>query len=402
MNEKELFADGLDESWTNILAKRNIITPTKIQKLVIPRLIQKESIVFCSATGTGKTIAYLLPLLQYLKDAVNNGESGLPYCYVRALILSPTIELCVQIKNEFDFFAKEFLPQTRAALLISGVSIKKQKTALKQEKPSVIIGSTQRIIELAGACALKLSGVQWLVLDEADRLVSTEQLDLTKKLLSMLPVQRINTGCSATFSTGAKVKLAALPGIDDPAFIETDGHEIIRNFITHWALWTENRRKISTLRSLLTALNTKKILVFTEMAYSACKICEQLRYHKIKAGSLYSGQKKNERARVLDSFKQGGIDILVSTDLAARGLDIQNLNYVICVGVNESSEIYIHRAGRTARCGKKGVCISIGNETELRHLLAIEKKLRIIIYPKILESGRICSPEEEYNTLNKS
>ncbi|MDR0663159.1 MAG: DEAD/DEAH box helicase [Spirochaetaceae bacterium] len=385
------FIQGIDVFFSEKLRKKNIQTPTAIQKKVIPHILDKKNIVFRSETGTGKTLAYLLPILQNMVNDSHGAESAA----CRVLIVSPTLELCSQIKNEIDFLIENLEIQGRpvCSLLVSGAgSMERQIQCIRKDKPAIIAANTNRLLRLVNMNRLKLHELEYLVLDEADRLVSDELWDETHELSQRVNPRAVRIACSATLPEGIRSRLDPILGA--AIICESDEQEILRNNILHWALWAEDRDKINALRSFLSAAHPKKTLVFSERAESIREIVSKLTHHKYGAAGIYSGMEKKERKAALDNFRAGRIPVLVSSDLAARGLDIENITHIVTMGIPQGSEVYIHRAGRTARAGKKGVMISIGNETELCRLRVIEKKLSIVVYPKILYGGRICSSDE--------
>jgi len=187
-------------------------------------------------------------------------------------------------------------------------------------------------------------------------------------------------------------------------FIESDDHEILREKIEHWAIFSEKRRKDQSLRSLLAAVKTKKskekILVFTSRGDEAGFILSRLQHHHVPAAGLFGKTGKKpissaERKEALDSFRQGRVEVLVSTDLAARGLDIPGITHVVALDVPADPEVYIHRCGRTGRAGKRGIMVTIGDETQMHLLAALEKKLRIKVQPKELYYGQVCVPQPD-------
>jgi superfamily II DNA/RNA helicase len=387
------FIEGIDPFFSEKLRRKNIKDPTAIQQIVIPHILNKQSVLFRSQTGTGKTFAYLLPVLQN----IINDKQDTNYC--RALIIAPTLELCSQIKNEIDFLLNGLeidgqpVYEKLKPLLISGAgSIDRQIDGIKKNKPAIITANTGRLLQLLRMKKLKLNQIEYIILDEADRLVAEEYSDETKELLKNINSGAVKIACSATFSEKNRQCLDSILG--DLIVCESDEQEILRDKITHWALWAEDRDKINTLRSFLSAARPKKALVFSERGGSIDEIVSKLNYHKYSAAGIYSGMEKKARKSALEDFRSGRIPVLVSSDLAARGLDIEGVTHIITMGVNQDSEVYIHRAGRTARAGKKGVMLSIGSEKDLRYLRGIEKKLGITVYPKILYKGMICSPEE--------
>jgi len=399
------------------LKERSITTPTMIQRLVIPGLLTGKSIIFRSATGTGKTLAYLLPALQGLLSDAEGIHKSPRYPGPALLICAPTLELCSQIKAEADL-----LSPFPAALLIGSVKIDRQIETLKKTKPLIAVGNPGRLLLLAKMGKLKFQNLRFLVLDEADRLAAEEILAQTRELLSLIErnARRISDGlCLAACSATVTGKAGALLGplFEAAEIIESDEHEILRERIEHWALFSESRKKVQTLRSLLAALKATKprfkALVFTSRNEEAGKILSRLQFHHIPAAGLFGKMDRNgaskkygvslkhevsrkpsskDRKAALDLFRQGAIHVLVSTDLAARGLDISGLTHIIAMDVPADREIYIHRAGRTGRAGRRGVMINIGDEFELRRLASLEKKLAIMVRPRELYQGRICDP----------
>jgi len=390
------------------LNERKIKEPTDIQRKVIPCLNEEKSVFFTSATGTGKTFAYLLPLLGKMLTSNPTGDLRERHG-VKFLVIAPTLELCTQIKGELDFLLEG--TELKSALLIGSVNIERQIENLKKTKPDIVVGNPNRLLVLAKKKLLKFDNLQFLVFDEADRLVSDEMIDDTREICKIITrfAQKndkkiLITASSATMNKKNSEKLLQTIAAPQVEFIESQDHEILREKIEHWAIFSEKRRRDQALRSLLAALNIKKkrvkTLVFTSRGDEASLILSRLQHHHVSAAGLFgkAGKKPlsgGERKAALDSFRQGSIETLVSTDLAARGLDIQGITHVISLDVPDNSETYIHRCGRTGRAGKRGVMITIGDETQMRLLSAMEKKLKIRIQPKELHYGKICAPELE-------
>ena len=396
---------GIESSLTQKLKERAIEKPTAVQSLVIPRLLAGKDTVFRSATGTGKTFAYLLPALQRVA-----AEGGI------LLICAPTLELCSQIKAEVDFLTPS-LPASRrnTALLIGSVKIEKQIENLRRDKPVIIVGNPGRLLVLSKMRKLRLNNLRYLILDEADRLTAPECLEETEELLAI--IEKVSksspahseqsrlcvAACSATVGKKTSEQLGAL--FESAEVVECADHEILRERIEHWALFSEKRRKVQTLRSLLAALQGKskkarvKALVFTSRGDEADLVLSRLLYHHVSAAGLFGKVNKKpqtgtERKEALDSFREGRAQVLVSTDLAARGLDIPDITHVIALDVPADSEVYIHRCGRTGRAGKKGIMVTIGDETQMRLLSSLEKKLKIRVMPKELYQGKVYVPEQ--------
>ena len=390
---------GVDPFFSDKLKQRFIEKPTAIQNLVIPRLLEGKSAVFCSATGTGKTFAYLLPILtQLIKNEEENNKNG----ELEFLIAAPTLELCSQIKVEMDYLLQSH--KIRSSLLIGSVSLDRQIEKLKKERPSIVIGNPGRLLILAKMRKLRFSSLRFLVLDEADRLINRECIEETELLLANIErnVKHRDklclAACSATVDEKTRTQLGTL--FESAEIITSEEHEILREKIEHWAIFSERRRKDQTLRSLLAALKDKKsrmkALIFTSRSDEAALVLSRLQHHNVSAAGLFgkAGKKQisnAERKTSLDSFREGRIQALVSTDLAARGLDIPGITHVIALDVPAESESYIHRCGRTGRAGKRGVMITIGDETQMHLLASMEKKLKIRVQPKELHYGKVCN-----------
>jgi superfamily II DNA/RNA helicase len=397
---------GVQPCFIEKLKKRSIVKPTAIQSLVIPQLLEGKGALFRSATGTGKTFAYLLPILQADSVKISHGAHGEHGGHgnteirrregIRILICAPTLELCSQIKEEI-----EFLTDLPSALLIGSAGIEKQIESLKRVKPVIAVGNPSRLLNLAKMKKLRLDSLKFLVLDEADRLTAQECVDETRELLKLIArftKDLCLAACSAT--VGKKTAAQLGPLFENIEIIESEDHEILRERIEHWAIFSERRRKSQTLRSLLSAVKSKKkhikALVFTSRGDEAGKILAQLQYHHIAAAGLIGKVNKKpqssaDRKASLEAFREGKADVLVSTDLAARGLDIPGITHVIAMDVPQDGEQYIHRCGRTGRALKRGIMVTIGDETQMRLLASMEKKLKIRVMPKELYEGRVCA-----------
>jgi len=396
---------GVLPAFTERLSLRSVTRPTAVQRLAIPPLLEGRSVVFRSATGTGKTFAYLIPALQRLTLDVQTG----PYLGPDVIVCAPTLELCSQIKNEIDFLlgldgaGAGMDPGAKVpgvALLIGSVNMNRQIDSLKKGKARIAVGNPGRILLLAKMGKLSFRGLRFLILDEADRLTAPEARDEMAELVRAI-TRGLNrdagtpltvAACSATVS--AKTGEHLHPLLEGALPLETDEQEILRERIEHWAIFSEGRRKSRTLASFLAAAKPKKALVFTGRSYDAGKIVSALQHRKVSAEGLFSGMDKGERKTALERFRSGKSAVLVSSDLAARGLDIPGISHVIALDVGEDPDAYIHRAGRTGRAGNRGTMVCIGDEFDMRRLSALEKRLGIAVYPKELYGGRIYAPAE--------
>jgi superfamily II DNA/RNA helicase len=370
------------------LAEQRITRPTAVQCLAIPPLLAEKSVIFRSATGTGKTYAYLLPAFQRITALADTPGSGRGPALI---ICAPTIELCSQIKSS----AERLLEGQGVALLTGSTGLNRQIESLKKSKPLAVVGNPGRLLLLAKMGKLPFHNLRFLILDEADRLTASDSREETAALVRFIADRPDNTApltvaaCSATVTI--KIREYLSPLLNDAALLETDEQEILRERIQHWAILSESRRKTQTLISFLSAAKPKKTLVFTGRSHDAGKVAAVLRNHHINAGGLYGGMDKKERKGAIDRFRSGKIAVLVSSDLSARGLDIPDITHVAALDVGEHKDSYIHRCGRTGRAGKRGIMVSIGDETEMRRLAGLEKKLGITVCPKELYRGKVCA-----------
>ncbi|MBB5218515.1 ATP-dependent helicase [Treponema rectale] len=381
-----VFEDLSKETVEN-LNKNGITSPTPVQQKVIPLISQRENILFQSETGTGKTFAYLIPLVERLLKLDN------PKKEVKLLIASPTYELASQIKIQF-----QKLSSLKCILCIGGAPVSRQIEMLK-EKPVAVIGGSARLLELIHLKKLKADAVDVLVLDEADRLLSPELRDETIALMERLPKSVQLIGNSATvseFTRKTLEKMRTEAGIEGSSMIlvELPKEDVLQKRIEHQALFSERRDKIDTLRSYINAVKPEKLIVFTSKTDQVENIASKLKFRKIECEGLCRHSDKKERKTVIDRFKSGKLKILITTDLASRGLDIPDITHVIQMDLPENDDFFIHRAGRTARAGKTGINCVIGDEVEMHRYAALEKKLHLKVYPKILYGGKLLKPED--------
>ena len=386
---------GVEESLIARMKKIGIEVPTSVQESVIPVIARGEDAVFQSETGSGKTFAFLIPLLQRIGEDSSAGA--------KIVILAPTFELASQLKQ-----VASSVTDLKCALLIGGAPIRRQIEQLK-EKPTIVAGTPARILELVRLKKLKVSQASALVFDEADRLFSKEIADETVALAECFGRDTQFIACSATISAKVEKEFSAIlknargDGAKNfsSAKIILPKESVLRDRIEHWAFFCERRDKIDFLRSLVFALKERrksekngerpspKILVFTSRADQVENIASKLKYKGVNCALLHARTKNQERQMTLSSFKSGKTPILVTSDLSSRGLDIPDIEFVVQTDLPGEGDFFVHRAGRTARAGKSGVNIVIGDAYELRALSAIEKKLKIAIQPKELRGGKI-------------
>ena len=364
---------NLSENLKQSLTSLGITSPTPVQAEVIPRIMQGEHLLFESETGTGKTFAYLLPLINKLETLDDHQR-------VRIIVVAPTFELASQINS-----ACKSVSSHKSALMIGGAPLKRQIETLK-EKPEIIIGTAARLVELIHLKKLKVEGLMAAVFDETDRLVKKESVEDTSNFRNLLPAGTQIIACTATLSKQTKIFFADAKNVVMPP------EDVLRKRITHWAIYAENRDKIDTLRKFLAAENPTKALIFTSRADQVENIYNKLTYKKVVCAALHAKTDKQKRKAAIDRFRSGKEKILITSDLAARGLDIPEISHIIQMDFPQDEDFFIHRSGRTARAGKNGINVVIGDEWEMRHFAQLEKKLGITVYPKEVRDGKVTSP----------
>lgn len=366
----------LNEELRERLLKLSITTPTPVQEKIIPQIIDGKNVLFQSETGTGKTFAYLLPLIQRLENNPCNKNEKPP----RIIVVAPTFELASQINT-----ACKSITDHKSSLLIGGAPLKRQIEVLK-EKPEIIVGNAARLVELIRLKKLKVADVFAIVFDETDRLVKKEAVTETSELRELMPAGCQIVACTATINKQTKIFFADAENVVLPP------EDVLKKRISHWAIYAETRDKIETLRKFLNAEKPSKALIFTSRADQVENIYSKLRYKKIDCACLHAKEDKQERKAAMDRFRSGKQKILITSDLAARGLDIPDISHIIQMDLPNDEDFFVHRSGRTARAGKTGINVVIGDEYEMNHYAQLEKKLGICVYPKEIRDGKVQAP----------
>ena len=371
MSQDSIFLQFSDEIQEK-LKSLNITTPTSVQQNVIPTILENKNVIFQSETGTGKTFTYLLPIIKRIHETSTNEG-------IKAIICAPTFELASQIKQ-----AAMSVASLKTALFIGGAPIKRQIESLK-EKPQIIVGTTARLLELIKLKKIKTNNLFTIVFDESDRLIKKETIEDVYDLLKVIPQTTQIIACSATIDEKTKK-------IFTGEVILMPQEDVLKKNITHWAIYAEQRNKIDTLRKVILAEKPEKALIFTSRADQVENIYSKLTYKNIDCVALHAKADKQKRKSAIDKFKSGKIKYLITSDLAARGLDIPGISHVIQMDLPSDNDFFVHRAGRTARAGKKGINLVIGDEYEMNKYALLEKKLGIIVYPKEIYNGKITEP----------
>jgi len=372
---------GLQEEIIEAIEKKGYTEATPIQIKAIPLIIEGHDILASAQTGTGKTASFTLPLLQVLKNRKSEQRRG-----VRALILTPTRELAAQVGDSVKNYGT-YLP-FKTQVIFGGVNINGQIRKL-QQGADILVATPGRLLDLVSQRAVHLSQVEILVLDEADRMLDMGFIHDIKKIIKLLPAKRQNLLFSATFSP--EIKRLAGDILKNPQIIEVAQQNAPAELVTHSVFPVDNKRKKELLSFLITTNKWQQVLVFTRTKHGANKLAEQLTGDGIVSDAIRSNKSQSARLKALSNFKSGRIRVLVATDIAARGLDIDHLPYVVNFELPSVPEDYIHRIGRTGRAGNKGTACSLVCVDEHKLLISIERLLKHKIERKV-EQGFAVDP----------
>jgi ATP-dependent RNA helicase RhlE len=361
---------GLNEAITRAIAEENYANPTPIQKQTIPIVMSGRDVIGIAQTGTGKTAAFALPILHQL--AANPRPSERKSC--RVLVLSPTRELSGQILESFRAYGRHL--RIRSALAIGGVPMGGQVRAL-QNGVDVLVATPGRLLDLVKSNALRLSGVEFLVLDEADRMLDMGFIHDIRKIVAKLPAQRQTLMLSATMPS-AIADLAAHM-LRDPVRVAVAPVASTAERIEQRLIHVDRAAKSTVLVDVLQNEPIDRALIFTRTKHGADKVVRGLLKAGIAADAIHGNKSQNQRERVLAAFRKGATRILVATDIAARGIDVDGISHVINFDLPNVPETYVHRIGRTARAGADGVAISLCDGEETAFVRDIEKLIRMSI-----------------------
>ena len=350
--------------------------PTEIQKEIIPLAINGDNLIGQSETGTGKTLAYLLPTIEKIDTSKKE---------MQCIILAPTHELAIQINNTINDLKKAANLDITSTTLIGSANIKRQIDSLKS-KPHIVVGSAGRILELIGKKKVTAHTIKTIIIDEVDKLLDKNNLPSIKNIIKATQKQTQVMMFSATLNS--KTLDIAKTLKEDINVVSVKNNKVNEN-INHSYIKTDSRKKAETLRKLLNAAKPKKVLVFNNDVYTTNTIVENLLANKIKVAAIGGNNKMEERKKALESFRKGTIQVLVASDIAARGLDIQGITHVINLDIPEDSNDYLHRAGRVGRGKETGEVYSLVDEREEKMIKLHEKNFKITIEEKQLYKGEI-------------
>ncbi len=346
-------------------------TPTPIQSQAIPEVLQQRDLLACAQTGTGKTAAFSLPIIQLLQE---RGDKNQKPKKIRALILTPTRELAIQIAEQIDIYGKN--TQIRQTVIFGGVGQSPQVAAIRKGV-DVLIATPGRLLDLHGQGLIDLKHLEIFVLDEADRMLDMGFIHDVRRLLKIIPTERQSLFFSATMPDSI-IDLANSI-LTDPVNVSVTPVSSTTELIDQQLYFTDAEEKKHLLLHLLQNELQGRALVFTRTKYGADKLAKFLNQSGIKAEAIHGNKSQQARQLALSQFKASKIRILVATDIAARGIDVEELEYVFNFEVPNVPETYVHRIGRSGRAGVKGTAITLCDETERPFVADIQKLIKMEI-----------------------
>ena len=361
---------GLRPELLSAIAAQGYTAPTPIQSGAIPVIFEGCDLLAGAQTGTGKTAAFALPIVQRLGENIPPEKRRKP----RALVLVPTRELAAQVSEQMNLYARRL--SLRSTMIYGGVTIQAQIERLHRGV-DIVVATPGRLLDHAERGSVDLSRIRFLVLDEADRMLDLGFIDDILRVTEHLPAKRQTLLFSATYSK--EIKQLADELLDKPRRIEVARSNIAADAVTQAIYQVERSRKREMLSHLIRTGSWQQVLVFARTRYGADKLTEELLYDGIKAAAIHSNKSQSIRTRTLAEFKRGEFRVLVATDVAARGLDIERLPHVVNYDLPQVPEDYVHRIGRTGRAGEDGVALSLVCREEQPLLVAIEKLLNYAI-----------------------
>lgn len=378
---------GLAQQLQSALEKEGITEPMPVQAETFTPIMEGKNVCVQSETGSGKTLAYLLPLMEKLLPQKSGNK---------VLILVPTHELAIQVTKQVRSLNEHLENDIVAVPIVGNVNIRRQVESLKG-RPQIIVGTTGRILELIQKKKIAAHLIQTVVIDEADKMLEKQQIEETKAVLKkcMRDVQKLWLSASMPDETIEQVKMLSA----QMEIIRTAEQMTIPGTIHHLYVICEQRDKLKMLRSIISATNPKKAMVFINRAYDIEEATGKLQHHNYQAACIHGSEHKEERKQVVDKFRSGRLRILIGTDMAARGLHFDDIDEVVHYSIPEDPKNYLHRAGRTGRCGREGVSISIVTKKELPLLRACQKKYNIKMQECMLSRGMMIPVE--HNNVHK-
>jgi len=358
---------GLSRSLLNAIKDQKITKPFPIQEQAIPAVLQGKDVMGIAKTGSGKTASYVLPILDDLQKIPSTKNR-----HVNVLVLVPTRELAVQVKDVFQQFGTSLPERIKTLAVYGGVSINPQMQALNHV--NVLVATPGRLLELVESNAVHLSQIKTLVLDEADKMLSMGFKDEVDRIFKLIPKKRQNLLFSATLNEDIDTINQWI--LKEPVLIRIEDEKDSIELIKQLGYWVSEEKKGPLLRYLIKNGDLKQVLVFTASTYKADNVADKLRKNGIDASAIHSKKSQTARLDSLARFKAGTLRVLVTTDLLARGIDIEFLPHVINYELPRSPKDYIHRIGRTGRAESPGDAISLITPEDKHHFKVIQKKMK--------------------------
>lgn len=344
---------GLNESIIKGLELQGIDTPTTVQEQSVSKILENRNLIIQSETGSGKTLAYLLPIFEREDPSVR---------IMHAIIVVPTHELAIQVHRQVEMLSKNSGIALKSAVIFGGVNIKSQIEVLR-EKPQIIIGTTGRIIELIRQKKISAHTIKTIVIDEADKMLSIDNIDRIKTIVKSVMRDTQIVMVSASVSAQA-INLAKEIAKNSEIIKTTKALKIPEN-IQHKYIVVEERDKIDTLRKLIYILKPNRAMAFINNATEIDIATQKLKYHQLKADCIQGASSKEQRNKALTNFAEGKLQLLIATDIASRGLHIEDVEIIFSVSISEDPLDYLHRSGRTGRGNSNGLSISIISKRDL-------------------------------------
>lgn len=375
---------NINQSIVMALKKQNITTPTGIQETSIPFALENKDIIAEAHTGTGKTLAFLIPIFEKI---------NLEKREMQAIILAPTHELVVQIESQIKLLATNSHMDIKSLSIMGESNIDKQIKKLKEIKPHIIVGSPGRILDLIKKRKITAHTIKTIVLDEADNLLSKNKPTIIKDIIKSTMKDRQLMFFSASINKETLNLAKTL--VKEVEIIKIENKSEINPRIEHICILGSLRDRFENLRKLLAAEQPKRAIVFVNNNTELRQINEKLQYHKVKSTAIYGNASKEERQRALDSFRRGKCNVLVSSDLSARGLDIPEVSHIISLDFPVNPDEYLHRAGRTARGDNSGVSVCLITNKDIEILQSYEKAFGIEFTVKKLYGGKLMDMEQQ-------
>ena len=375
---------NINQSIVMALKKQNITSPTGIQETSIPFALENKDIIAEAHTGTGKTLAFLIPIFEKI---------NLEKREMQAIILAPTHELVVQIESQIKLLATNSHMDIKSLSIMGESNIEKQIKKLKEIKPHIIVGSPGRILDLIKKRKITAHTIKTIVLDEADNLLSKNKPTIIKDIIKSTMKDRQLMFFSASINKETLNLAKTL--VKEVEIIKIENKSEINPRIEHICILGSLRDRFENLRKLLAAEQPKRAIVFVNNNTELRQINEKLQYHKVKSTAIYGNASKEERQRALDSFRRGKCNVLVSSDLSARGLDIPEVSHIISLDFPVNPDEYLHRAGRTARGDNSGVSVCLITNKDIEILQSYEKAFGIEFTVKKLYGGKLMDMEQQ-------